>query len=555
MSITFNGGSFERFLPQGQDCSLLDFVVADPTPAQLQCLTFSLPSTVTVPSNDLNQNNILVNQMTFVDTSPACGGSDLVSRLSTAYGHNVSGLRVIASFNQDINPYNVVYLMAGFDVSKPQYVLEYNNPICGVSAPKLIDNSADNRVTLSSANVDEKQTISLTDGDFQTVLSQAYGSSAKAIKSQFISYSKIQISQLLKTRAFTISYLQTNFFRRVYSLVDYDLGNNALVAGANLRDGCIDEFSLGNDAFVNSSEACGGYYPSDRFPRYFNGYNNDNLYALDEAIIYFKLFIDNGGRRAPGDTTFYYVDKSFLPIATTAQTTLSTSTVISSTFVSSLVSSTTIAVRIVTTVEYCLEYVVYLMQLDSEGKKLIVSVYSEHAAVASIVFGVEVIGGKRAVDDVGFVVVNGVGVVNKRASVATETSVSNGITSSYATSTNHVPSSFYVTTGLGTSTVSSVLTTEYSVTMDPSLASASSTSATANTPSPTYSALKTVSANNLAIKTLTSAAPTTASVLEQRVDSTTLSKTQVSTRFNVVVGGARSTLISALVVVAAAVLL
>ncbi|KAJ3069830.1 hypothetical protein HDU99_002826, partial [Rhizoclosmatium hyalinum] len=210
MSITFNGGTFERFLPQGQDCFLLDFVVADPTPAQLQCLTFSLPSTVTVPSNDLNQNNILVNQMTFVDTSPACGGSDLVSRLSTAYGHNVSGLRVIASFNQDINPYDVVSLKAGFDVSKPSggtgkrrdfnndcqiqwiptnrltsspYVLEYNNPICGVSAPKLIDNSAENRVTLSNADVDEKQSILLMEKDFQTVLSQAYGSSAKAIKS------------------------------------------------------------------------------------------------------------------------------------------------------------------------------------------------------------------------------------------------------------------------------------------------------------------------------------------------------------------------------------
>ncbi|ORY39822.1 hypothetical protein BCR33DRAFT_768251 [Rhizoclosmatium globosum] len=197
----------------------------------------------------------------------------------------------------------------------------------------------------------------------------------------------------------------------------------------------------------------------------------------------------------------------------------------------------------------------FAMQLDSAGKKLIVSVYSEHAAVASIVFGVEVIGGKRAVDDVGFVVVNGVGVVNKRASVATETSVSNGITSSYATSPNQVPSSFSVTTGLGTSTVSSVLTTEYSVIMDSSLVSVASTATIAKTPLSTYSELKTVSANNLAIKTVTSAAPTTASVLEQRVDSTTLSKTQVSTRFNVVIGGARSTLISAIVVVAAAVLL
>ncbi|KAJ3078390.1 hypothetical protein HDU99_000605, partial [Rhizoclosmatium hyalinum] len=46
----------------------------------------------------------------------------------------------------------------------------------------------------------------------------------------------------------------------------------------------------------------------------------------------------------------------------------------------------------------------FAMQLDSAGTKLIVSVYSEHVAVASIVFGVEAIGGKRAVDDVGFVV-------------------------------------------------------------------------------------------------------------------------------------------------------
>ncbi|KAJ3281170.1 hypothetical protein HDU79_011039 [Rhizoclosmatium sp. JEL0117] len=66
----------------------------------------------------------------------------------------------------------------------------------------------------------------------------------------------------------------------------------------------------------------------------------------------------------------------------------------------------------------------FAMQLDSEGTKLIVSVYSEHAAVASIVFGVEAIGGKRGVDDVGFVVVNGVGVVNKPDSSASVTSLS-----------------------------------------------------------------------------------------------------------------------------------
>ncbi|ORY43947.1 hypothetical protein BCR33DRAFT_717075, partial [Rhizoclosmatium globosum] len=118
MSVTFNGGTFERYAVSAQDC-YADFAVANPTPAQLRCLTFSLPATVTVPSDDYNKNNALVNQMTFVDTSPACGGSDLLSRLSTAYGYNASGLLIGGRFNEQAEPVDVLYLEGKFNVSKP----------------------------------------------------------------------------------------------------------------------------------------------------------------------------------------------------------------------------------------------------------------------------------------------------------------------------------------------------------------------------------------------------------------------------------------------------
>ncbi|ORY23906.1 hypothetical protein BCR33DRAFT_775127 [Rhizoclosmatium globosum] len=327
MSVTFNGGTFERFLGPGQDCYLADLVVADPTSAQLRCLTFSLPATVTVPSNDYNKDNTLVNQMTFVDTSPTCGGSDLVSRLSLAYGHNATGLKFDASFNQDATPYDVLYLRAGFDVSKhtgkrrdlntecaiewiptnrlksTEYVLEYKNPVCGVSAPKLIDDSAENLVLLDSASVYENQMISLTGGDFQTVLSQAYGVSAETIKSHFISDVKFNITvssnpdspNAENSCVYDYIAVDRKFLSRVYSLVDYAIGNQAILPASN------------------------------------------------------------GGRRAPGDISFHYFDKSFSPTTTIASTaistTLSTSTMASSSaVVSTTLDSSTISVNAATAV-------------------------------------------------------------------------------------------------------------------------------------------------------------------------------------------------------------
>ncbi|ORY22405.1 hypothetical protein BCR33DRAFT_813129 [Rhizoclosmatium globosum] len=376
MSVNFNGGTFERFLGPGQDCYLADLVVADPTPA-----------TVTVPSNDYNKDNTLVNQMTFVDTSPTCGGSDLVPRLSLAYGHNATGLKFDASFNQDATPYDVLYLRAGFDVSKhtgkrrdlntecaiewiptnrlksTEYVLEYKNPVCGLSAPKLIDDSAENLVLLDSASVYENRMISLTGGDFQTVLSQAYGVSAETIKSHFICDVKFNITvssnpdspNAENSCVYNYIAVDRKLLSRVYSLVDYAIGNQAILPGMNLQDGCINEFMPGSGTFTNTSVECGDGYPENRFERYFGGNINVNVNTLDEANVYLNFTVSNGGRRAPGDISFHYFDKSFSPTTTIASTaistTLSTSTMVSSSaVVSTALDSSTISVNAATAV-------------------------------------------------------------------------------------------------------------------------------------------------------------------------------------------------------------
>ncbi|KAJ3280112.1 hypothetical protein HDU79_011984 [Rhizoclosmatium sp. JEL0117] len=78
----------------------------------------------------------------------------------------------------------------------------------------------------------------------------------------------------------------------------------------------------------------------------------------------------------------------------------------------------------------------YSLDLNAAGSTLTVSVYSENKAIASIAFSVSLIGGKRADGDVGFVVVNGVGVVNKpvQASSVATTSIKESLISTSETS-------------------------------------------------------------------------------------------------------------------------
>ncbi|KAJ3075064.1 hypothetical protein HDU99_001612 [Rhizoclosmatium hyalinum] len=381
MSVTIKGGTFERFLPPGQDC-VADFVVSDPSPAQLRCLTFSLPATVTVPADNYNKNNTLANLMTFTDTSPACGGSNLLERLSTVYGYTVTDIIMDGFFSNDVEPYDFTYLRGGFDISPPSggkrrdldktcviqwiptyklvsnpYILEYKSPVCGASAPKLIDDSQENRATLSSSLVfNDVVYFPNANDEAHTILSKVYGVSAETVKVQMISNVKFNItvtSNADKPNAenscvYTFVPVDRRFTLHTYSLVDYDIGKQALLPGANLADGCIDEAILAAGIeFKNSNDECGDYAASSRFQRYFGGSIEVNFNYLDEANLYVNFTVSNGGRRAQDDITFHYFDKSFLPTTTIASTVfstaLSTSTVFSTALSTSDVVPTTLS--------------------------------------------------------------------------------------------------------------------------------------------------------------------------------------------------------------------
>ncbi|KAJ3282327.1 hypothetical protein HDU79_010008 [Rhizoclosmatium sp. JEL0117] len=407
MSITFNGGTFQRFLPAGQDC-----YPSDLTPAQLQCLTFSLPATVTVPEDDINKNNALTNQMTFAESSPACGGSDFASRLTTSYGHNITDLAMQGLFNRNVEPYDLTAFTVVFTASlsggkrsvlntkcmalwipvnksvQGKYVSKYNNPICGGSAPKLVDNTLEARFKLSSPYVDDDEMIKYPkQGDFSTVLSEAYGNSAKTIKSQFISVFefKIIVSSSVETptaeNSCVYNYIAVDrkISNRIYSLLDYDIRTQPLMPGANIKDGCIDDFFFASQPmFKNSSAECGSHSAGARFQRYFgDSIDGPNIFVLDEANIFLNFTVNNDGRRDAGDISFHYFDKSFIPTTTIASTsistTLSTSTMVSSSaVVSTALDASTVSVNTASTV------------IASLSASTVISSVSTTSAIASV---------------------------------------------------------------------------------------------------------------------------------------------------------------------------
>ncbi|KAJ3082097.1 hypothetical protein HDU99_003652 [Rhizoclosmatium hyalinum] len=98
----------------------------------------------------------------------------------------------------------------------------------------------------------------------------------------------------------------------------------------------------------------------------------------------------------------------------------------------------------------------FSLDLNATGTTLTVSVYSENKAIASVAFSVSLISGKRADGDVGFVIVNGVRVVNKPVEVSSvaATTIKESLVS---TSETFVTSK--VTTTATSKTVSTVATT------------------------------------------------------------------------------------------------
>ncbi|KAJ3070781.1 hypothetical protein HDU99_002601, partial [Rhizoclosmatium hyalinum] len=156
----------------------------------------------------------------------------------------------------------------------------------------------------------------------------------------------------------------------------------------------------------------------------------------------------------------------------------------------------------------------FAMQLSGDGKSLTVSVYTEHRVVASIVFPVSAGGGKRADGDVGFVVVNGVGVVNTAVGTAAST-VSNAVASTVVTTS---VASTSITSKISTSAAALRTTTASTLLTSTFVASASATT--------TFSAL---------VATTVNIVPTAASVTSQTTVAAVPTTTHSLTKLNVVV--------------------
>ncbi|KAJ3081452.1 hypothetical protein HDU99_005654, partial [Rhizoclosmatium hyalinum] len=146
----------------------------------------------------------------------------------------------------------------------------------------------------------------------------------------------------------------------------------------------------------------------------------------------------------------------------------------------------------------------FSLDLNAAGSTLTVSVYSENKAIASIAFSVSLIIGKRADGDVGFVVVNGVGVVNKPVetrSIATsiqKSLISTSETSSVATiATTATTSTSKTAAAVVTSTIGPVLTSSTVITSRKDVINTTSTipklEQTSNTVNSAVSPVSTVS--------------------------------------------------------------
>ncbi|KAJ3281516.1 hypothetical protein HDU79_010719, partial [Rhizoclosmatium sp. JEL0117] len=131
------------------------------------------------------------------------------------------------------------------------------------------------------------------------------------------------------------------YLSRIYSLVDYDIGNHTLLPGMTLQDGCLNEFMSVERKFLNTSAACGDGSLGSRFRRYFKSPGYPNVKIIDEANVYLSFTVSDGSRRAQKEVLFHYFDKSFIPTTTIVSTAISTT--LSSSTVSTLPSSTALS--------------------------------------------------------------------------------------------------------------------------------------------------------------------------------------------------------------------
>ncbi|KAJ3080526.1 hypothetical protein HDU99_008137 [Rhizoclosmatium hyalinum] len=215
-SLNFVGSSFERFVQLSPDCTTTSGIAfPNPTAAQLSCLAFSLPSNFSAPRVDYVFGSQLASKFIFTDTNVNCGANNLISRLSTVYGRNISAQNFVIgtvynnteSVAEDPHFLETVYIdfmLYPVGVGAPPrqearalvkedvttcsaswistvtqavegYVLAYKNPICGPNAPRLIDQSETHRLSYSSASVGELGEVFFNNGNLKAAFADAYG--------------------------------------------------------------------------------------------------------------------------------------------------------------------------------------------------------------------------------------------------------------------------------------------------------------------------------------------------------------------------------------------
>ncbi|ORY53814.1 hypothetical protein BCR33DRAFT_845047 [Rhizoclosmatium globosum] len=361
------GGPLERFVTASPDCG---GSVPDPTPAMLKCLEFSLPATFTLDVDfqyasfeETNLNGTLASLFNFTSTDPA----NFLSRLTAVYGLDVSaqGYKLGVNFNNNLEPPTaphtvmraaswfklipkannqgpapLCYLQwSALSMQYPeQYILAYNNPVCGPSAPKLLDTSETSKFKLAVAGWASDGTVYPTNQMFGA----AYGLSPANTVYKFVTNFKFSFTVTSNHTSPTdenscvYTYLVTNrqVLVRNLTLVSYNLGALTVKPGLNVNDGCLDNLqilTLSDYAFANRSAAC--------------------VNVLDEATRIFNVStgsIDtNLRRRDAGDAMFRFVDTSLVVKTTTTSTSTFTSTSIS-TFTATSIS--TIAATSISTI-------------------------------------------------------------------------------------------------------------------------------------------------------------------------------------------------------------
>ncbi|ORY44287.1 hypothetical protein BCR33DRAFT_784996 [Rhizoclosmatium globosum] len=309
-NLTFIGSTYERYIQAWPDCNGFEYPISvDPTPDQLTCLAFSLPSNFSSPSVDSIANGPLASYMSFTNTSAACGGSDLISRLTTVYNRTIRVMFTVGlTYNKDENvaaqPHFVEGVYSQFmlnaansNVSSPnflnengvkarrggpgtavcwiswistttqakgQYVLAYKNPVCGSKAPKIgfletLENFA------ISYFFEQPQFYHGMENT--SVFAAAYNIDISAVTYVSISDSKFDVIVTSDSGAqsdenscvYKYRLADRDVIVRNMTLISYDFGSLPVSNLTTPADGCITAFNAVNHlsefVFTNSSAA------------------------------------------------------------------------------------------------------------------------------------------------------------------------------------------------------------------------------------------------------------------------------------------------------------